>query len=514
MTEEMVKSGDTLTQATELLTKPSKNTKRKILVAINFSFIFVLVLHIITQLARFGYLPNPARDLVLYPIVLAVMVFSVIYNLYVFISKKEGSKALDTVTAYASIIVSWMVALTIVHVSDNTAISILFDFSLTPIFLFATGTVLGRKWTIIWVIIAIASLFIAYNNRGTNFEYVMMTKAEMQEFKELKKAKDPSITNQIRLMEDERLVPKQLTSLVLISLIFIIISFLPAFFESGMIGNVLGAIPKAINMINIAAEQKHKLEKENLRMSAELGVAQRIQKMVLPHPDELKLCRGLEVGAWMDPAAEVGGDYYDVLPQEDGSVYLGIGDVTDHGLQSGVVMLMTQSAFRATLSQKPDLKDALHRINSVLYENIHTRLIDDRNMTLSLLHYQEGKVKITGQHETVILLRKDKEKPEYINTLDFGIYIGLTNDIDEHIREYNFELNVGDLMLLYTDGATEAENQQKEMFGQIRLMASLEKHRKAASQEIVTGINADIRSWMGSGELLDDITLVAIRRTS
>ncbi|HEY9301714.1 MAG TPA: GAF domain-containing protein, partial [Phormidium sp.] len=88
-----------------------------------------------------------------------------------------------------------------------------------------------------------------------------------------------------------------------------------------------------------------KLKAENIRLSAELEVTKRLQQMILPKQSEVDAIEGLEIAGFMEPADEVGGDYYDVL-QHDGKVKISIGDVTGHGLESGVVMLMTQTAVR------------------------------------------------------------------------------------------------------------------------------------------------------------------------
>jgi len=88
-----------------------------------------------------------------------------------------------------------------------------------------------------------------------------------------------------------------------------------------------------------------KLKAENFRLSAELEVTKQLQQMILPKQEELDSIEGLDIAGFMEPADEVGGDYYDVL-QQDGRVKIGIGDVTGHGLESGVLMLMVQTAVR------------------------------------------------------------------------------------------------------------------------------------------------------------------------
>ncbi|NJO85911.1 MAG: HAMP domain-containing protein, partial [Synechococcaceae cyanobacterium RM1_1_27] len=90
------------------------------------------------------------------------------------------------------------------------------------------------------------------------------------------------------------------------------------------------------------------LQNENRRMEAELQVTRRLQQMILPGATELSEVPDLDIAGFMEPANEVGGDYYDVLV-DHGQIKIGIGDVTGHGLQSGVLMLMVQTAVRTLL---------------------------------------------------------------------------------------------------------------------------------------------------------------------
>jgi len=113
-----------------------------------------------------------------------------------------------------------------------------------------------------------------------------------------------------------------------------------------------------------------RLKAENLRMSAELEITKRLQQMILPKPKELESIEGLEIAGFMEPADEVGGDYYDVL-QLDGKVKIGIGDVTGHGLESGMLMLMTQTAIRTLQeSNQTDPVKFLDILNRTIYRNV------------------------------------------------------------------------------------------------------------------------------------------------
>ncbi|MDF3819722.1 PP2C family protein-serine/threonine phosphatase [Leptospira sp. 96542] len=260
--------------------------------------------------------------------------------------------------------------------------------------------------------------------------------------------------------------------------------------------------------------EKQAILEENMRLGMELDVARQIQAMVLPRKEELEQVKDLEISARMDSANEVGGDYYDVIPHEDGSIYIGIGDVTDHGLASGVVMLMTQSAFVTTLrSQVISLRESLIAINTILFANIHIRMKDIRNLTLSLFSYKNGVFTTAGQHETILVYRHAKKKTEIIDTVDNGMLVGLTESIDEFLHEKQIELNQNDIVLLYTDGATEAENAKREQFGSKRLVESLERYATLSStDEMLDGIFKDIYEFIDGVQLYDDITIMVMRK--
>lgn len=504
---------DVLSEARSLLIKPSKNTKRKILIAVNFSVVFLSVLLVSSQLFLYGELPYPARDLVIYPLVFIFNLFSAIYNLRVIIKDIEGWKFWNKFTLWTSMVILMLMSLAAVHTNPNTATSFLFDTAFSVILIFIIATVLNRRIAVIWFIITLLNIYLAFSFRGSDFKFYLMTSDDVEEIEIKIQQNDQKAIQYLEKAQKEKIQPLPIGLFLSLWVMMALIAFLPAFFESGMIGKVLKAIPGVINNINIAAEEKNKLENENIRMGMELDVAKRIQTMVLPEKSEFDNCKDLNIAARMDTATEVGGDFYDILPQKDGSVIFGIGDVTDHGLQSGIVMLMTQSALRTAIDNSEiSLSKALKQVNKLIFNNVQTRLKDKRNLTLSLLRYKENKITITGQHEFVILLKKDKTKAEKIETLDLGLYVGLLENIDEYISEKTIEFEKGDTLLLYTDGATEAENTEGQLFGLHRLIASFEKNRHNTAQEIIENITKEIYDFIKGKELLDDISIVVIKR--
>jgi len=259
--------------------------------------------------------------------------------------------------------------------------------------------------------------------------------------------------------------------------------------------------------ISVLNEQ---LKDENLRMSAELEVTEKIQRLILPTQDELKAIADLDIAGYMAPAHEVGGDYYDVL-QQDERLKIAIGDVTGHGLESGMVMLMTQSVVRALLrSGETDPVRFLDTLNHTIYNNVQ-RMDSDKNLTLCLLDYADGEVKLSGQHEEMIVVRRDG-KIELVDTIDLGFPIGLDDEIADFIDQTTVQLQSGDGVVLYTDGITEAENTDGEQYGLERLCEVVSRHWSQSAEAIKEAVVADVLSFIGEGEIYDDITLVVLKQ--
>jgi serine phosphatase RsbU (regulator of sigma subunit)/PAS domain-containing protein len=253
------------------------------------------------------------------------------------------------------------------------------------------------------------------------------------------------------------------------------------------------------------------LRSDNQRMEGELDVTRRLQMMLLPTLEELQQVDGLEIACHMQAALEVGGDYYDVL-QHQGRIKIGIGDVTGHGLESGVVMLMTQAIVRALLtSGESDHVRFLSVLNAALFGNVQ-RMGSDKNLTLCLLDYAAGEVRVSGQHEQVIVLRRDGAV-EMVDTIDLGFPIGLESEIAAFVGQATVQLQPGDGVVLYTDGVTEAEDMAREQYGLQRLAAVLKAHWAGSAEAIKQAVIADLKRFIGEQTVYDDITLVVAKQT-
>ena len=253
-----------------------------------------------------------------------------------------------------------------------------------------------------------------------------------------------------------------------------------------------------------------RLKEENLRMGAELDIVRQMQQMILPNAEELKI-DGLDIAAYMEAADEVGGDYYDVL-NTDGVVTLGIGDVTGHGLESGILMLMAQTAAR-TLKEirETDPVRFLDALNRTLYKNVQ-RMNSEKSLTLAILNYSQGRVSISGQHEETIIVRNGGEV-ERIDTMDLGFPIALDDDIAEFISHISLELQLGDGIVLYTDGIPEAQDIKKKQYGIEQMCEVISQSWHLSAQEIKQAVIDDLRGHIGTQKVVDDITLLVVKRT-
>ena len=274
----------------------------------------------------------------------------------------------------------------------------------------------------------------------------------------------------------------------------------------------IGILSTAVVTSYLHASARRTLEAEalNRHLSAEVNVARKLQRMLLPTEVELQQIGGLEIATYMETADEVGGDYYDVLIGQN-SVKIGIGDVSGHGLESGVLAIMAQTAVRALLeNDETNPKRFLDAINRTIYQNVR-RMQSDKDMTLCLLDYRDGSLQLSGQHEQVLILFVPTAS-NASTRIDLGFPIGLDTNIAEFIDRKHIPLEIGDVVVLYTDGITEAENPQGQLYGIDRLCEVIDDCRNVSTGEIVRAIVEDLREYISEQKVYDDITLLVFKR--
>lgn len=264
-----------------------------------------------------------------------------------------------------------------------------------------------------------------------------------------------------------------------------------------------------LRLNNEIADLNNKLQAENFKLGTELDIAKRLQMMVLPKKEELAKIPKFDIAGYMRPADQVGGDYYDVL-HLGSHIKVGIGDVTGHGLEAGLVMLMVQSIAR-TLHEagQYDPVQFLKCLNQTVYKNMR-RVQTDKTLSLAFLDIREDKVVLSGHHEEVVLIRGNNTI-ERIDTCELGFAVGMEPDISNYIGTREFVFGKGDTIVLYTDGVTEATNEKGEFYGIERLCESIQKKSHQDATDLSKAVVGDLFQFIGNARIHDDISVVVIR---
>jgi len=242
-------------------------------------------------------------------------------------------------------------------------------------------------------------------------------------------------------------------------------------------------------------------------LCGEMEVAKRIQTALLPRNQRLG---PYEVAALMVPAEEVGGDYYDMIETDAGEHWVNIGDVSGHGVESGLVMMMTQTSILSAVTQQPGLAPSavFRSVNAVLRENI-SRLKTNKYMTLNVVRLDQDRLVMAGKHQDVLVWRAKTRSVDTV--VNHGCWIGMVKDTRGVVDDLELELHPGDLVLLFTDGVTEAASPGGEMYGQDRLAAALERAATQPLESALEGLLQDVRAFAAKQD--DDITVMLIRRS-
>lgn len=241
------------------------------------------------------------------------------------------------------------------------------------------------------------------------------------------------------------------------------------------------------------------------RLQRELELARAIQASLLP--TRAPSLPGFEFAAYMTPASAVGGDFYDYIPTPDDRLGIGIGDVSDHGVPSALMMAQAMTLLRveARRGVQPDL--ALGAINREFMAHDHmgmflTALYGELDPATGCFAFARA-----GHNPPLVMDPKGRvdEAPH-----GPGQPLGLLDEPVMDLGQVN--LAPGCVMLLYTDGVTETANESGDLYGLDRMQAVLARLGPAASpEEVCQGLHADLREFRGRAEQGDDVTSVAIK---
>ena len=271
--------------------------------------------------------------------------------------------------------------------------------------------------------------------------------------------------------------------------------------ERTMLDTLAPQVAPALRVAQMVQEQQVQV-RERERIEQELRTAQAIQQAFLPK--DVPAPRGWQLTPYYRPAREVGGDFYDFLPFEDGRLGLVIGDVAGKGVPAALVMATVLTMLRSTVQGTASPGEVLARVNDLLAANIPSGMFV--TCFFALLDSQSGRLHYANAgHEPPYRQQKRSVTELWATGMPLGLMPGSSYE------EHEVTVAPGERLLFYSDGLVEAHNPGREMFGFPRLQKLLEAHADEAS--LIDVLLGELKRFTGDGwEQEDDVTLVTLQR--
>jgi sigma-B regulation protein RsbU (phosphoserine phosphatase) len=279
----------------------------------------------------------------------------------------------------------------------------------------------------------------------------------------------------------------------------------------------LAALSTSFNSMTQNLEQLLVVAKEKERLTAEIEIAREVQSQL--YPKVTPLLRTMKIAAICKPARMVSGDYYDYLAIEGGKLALAIGDVAGKGISAALLMATLQAAMRMELrtSSTPCLPPLVgsvpartSQLVSDLNQLLYATTAPEKYATFFFALYDEATSDLSytnAGHLPPLLVRNGAAVPLDVNGTVVGAFP------TAKYEESTVRLASGDLLVCYTDGITEPENEYGEMFGEERLIELVTRNADCEDSKIVTMILDAVHQWTSAAEQPDDMTLLLARKT-
>ncbi len=275
-------------------------------------------------------------------------------------------------------------------------------------------------------------------------------------------------------------------------------------------GSEIGEIAKAFSDMTHKLKESEASLAEKEQLDREIQVAREIQRTLLP--SKFPEIEGYEIAAFYEAAKEVGGDYYDFI-EVDKDVYgVAVADVSGKGIPGSLVMTMIRTALRTEARGVLDAAEVLKKVNDFVIQDmkkgmfvtIFYAILDTRRRRLNYA---------SAGHNPMILYRGRTRKTYYLNPRGFPIGLDLPDPsmFAKALESDTIRLMEDDLLLLYTDGITEAMNQSREQFGEERLLQVVREYGHLPAETFIEKLRDELHSFTEGNAQNDDITLVAIK---
>jgi sigma-B regulation protein RsbU (phosphoserine phosphatase) len=247
---------------------------------------------------------------------------------------------------------------------------------------------------------------------------------------------------------------------------------------------------------------------ERQRLQQELEIARNVQMSFLPksNPEVSEL----DIASRCAPALEVGGDYYDFIELGDGRLGVAVGDVSGKGTQAAFFMTLTKGFLRALAKVSNSPSSVLTQVNKLFYENV------DRGVFISMVYgiFDTKQCTLTlarAGHNPVIMQKTQAEEVQVVNPSGLALGLDGGETFSKAIQEMKLPFQKGDLFVFYTDGFPEAMNKAREEFGEERLCQTIQKCARGSAAEVMEGVFAETRRFVGRAKQHDDMTIVVVK---
>ena len=271
---------------------------------------------------------------------------------------------------------------------------------------------------------------------------------------------------------------------------------------------------KRVEIVNSIAQQVVlSIQNEHLqlemvvreRLEHEVELARQIQKTFLP--EHLPEFPGWELAATWLTARQVGGDFYDVIELPGGKLGLLIADVSDKGMPAALFMALTRTLVRAVVNDTASPAEALRRVNALIIPDNRQEMFV--TAVYGVLSLESGAFTFANAgHNPPVWMNKAGKTLESLRRT--GAALGIIEDFS--IGERTISLGLDDLLLLYTDGLTEAFSPEGEPYGEARLLNVLKMAESSPARGVLDTLEASVNQFMDSLPAADDLTMLALKR--
>ncbi len=271
-----------------------------------------------------------------------------------------------------------------------------------------------------------------------------------------------------------------------------------------------GEIARAFNEITLKFKKAQKNVLEQERLQKEMQVAQEIQHTLLP--SKFPQVEGYEISTIYRAAKEVGGDYFDFVWVDEDTLGIVVADVSGKGVPGSLVMTMIRTALRLEARGNKSAADVLAKVNNFVSDDVK------KGMFVTIFYIiLDSKRRVinyaSAGHNPMILYRGETKNTYFLNPK--GIPVGLNlleeDSFTNTIRKENIKLKKDDMLIIYTDGITEAMNRKKEQFGEERFLNLIREDGHHSPQAFVGKLDEALANFTGNAPQNDDITLVVIK---